>query len=118
PEKTRMTDAVFRAMEREVKVYSSPHRSAEPENGKTLSLKVGDFNVDYPWAFVLVEPAEAVYEVALHDPDGKDEHAYQERGEYLYRTIDDDSDRRSLSSRIQAHAITRTLVVGGADRRH
>jgi hypothetical protein len=114
PEKQHMLDAVVRTMQREVTVYSPPRTPAELGNPKTVTFIIGDFNVDYPWVYVFVEQPEAVYELALHDPDGRDEAAYQSRSEYLYRTIESKSERDRLIPKIRAQGITRTIVLRDA----
>jgi hypothetical protein len=110
-EKQHMLDALVGTMQRVLTFYIQHQVPGQLKYPKRLILRISNFNVDYPYAYVLVDPMRELYEVALHEPDGKDENAYQQRAEYFYRAIMTESERRRLMPKIQAHGITRAIVL-------
>lgn len=84
PEKIRMRDLVVNSVKEQLS-WNVVHRREELP--PSVTLVVGDFNVEDPNAFVLVEEQQRVYEVYLFDPAEPTNPKYRE-GPFLVLPIE------------------------------
>lgn len=110
-EKQRMLDKVVQA------VQATLASAAPTESGSRypahVKLTVANFNVDYPYAYVLVEEPQLLFSVALHDPNDSDEAAYQ-AGDYWVGQQYGKQKLARITPNIRVHGITRTIVLHDA----
>lgn len=70
-----------------------------------ITLVISDFNIDYPWVFVLVEDNNKLYRVTLHDPQDYD----KIEDEYLF---DEEYNKSNeLLTKIRKHGIIRKITL-------
>ncbi len=79
PQKELMVKTVVSTMKMLLNGYSRDGISKYPPEVKIV---IADFNTDYPYTYVLVEPAKELYTVVFHDPEDYDNDEYGRDGEY------------------------------------
>ncbi len=79
PQKEQMVKTVVSTMKMLLNGYSRDGISKYPPEVKIV---IADFNTDYPYTYVLVEPAKELYTVVFHDPEDYDNDEYGRDGEY------------------------------------
>jgi hypothetical protein len=76
-----------------------------------VTLLIGDFNIDYPWTYVLVEPISRVYKVILHDVSAYDDDRYVLTGKYPITEESIVPGAKDFLARIREHTLIRKLVL-------
>jgi hypothetical protein len=74
-----------------------------------VTLIIADFNIDYPYTYILVEPVNKVYSVTLHDPQDYDSDEYEREGEYPFG--EEYSVSKELLEKIKKHGIIRKIIL-------
>jgi len=58
-----------------------------PGHPVEFTLTIANFNVDYPYTYVLVEPSREFFRVRLHDFSDSESGEYEKEGQYPYEQI-------------------------------
>jgi hypothetical protein len=74
-----------------------------------VTLIIADFNIDYPYTYIMVEPVNEVYRVTLHDPQNYDSDEYEREGEYPFG--EEYSVSKELLEKIHKHGIIRKITL-------
>ena len=75
-----MVKTVVSTMQKLLNNYASRGLAKYP---KEVKIIIADFNMDYPFTYVIVEPVKEVYMITLHDWDNYDSDEYERDGYYL-----------------------------------
>jgi len=78
-------------------------------NTTKLKMVIANFNVDYPSTYVLIEPGNTVYSVALHDAQDYDSHLFEREGAYPADV--DEEPSAELVSRIKKNGIVKEINI-------
>jgi hypothetical protein len=121
-EKDRMMENVAASMRQALHGFADHPAEGLPQYPNEVRLVIGDFNVDYPYTYVLVEEPPELYRIALHDPDGDADadDTYQREGKYIVgeavtgTNLSEEDIKEAtarLTAKIRAHGIPRTIVL-------
>jgi hypothetical protein len=110
-EKDRMVSNVVATIRQLLRWAVEHPTETLPAYPDEVHVAIADFNVDYPDTYVLVEGTNQVFGVALHDPDGKDEPAYQQSANYAVSQEHGKENLARLIPKIRTHGIGRTIVL-------
>ena len=66
-------------------------------------LIIADFNIDYPYTYVIVEPDLKDFLVTLHDIQDYDSEAFEREGSYPFNVLYEISDQ--IEKKIREHGI-------------
>ncbi len=108
PRKEVLIDAIAKTIQKMLRRYAAEGRRVYPER---MTLLIANFNLDYQFTFVIVEPINAVYSVALHDWDDYQGDEYGRDGEVLTgeRTMDVFS--KETLREVRRHGIVREITI-------
>jgi hypothetical protein len=121
-EKDRMMANVVASVQRALEGFAARRAGGFPPYPNQVHVLIADFNIDYPNTYVLIEEPLEFYSVALHEPNGTDEKAYQREGNYIAGSAitgtlseeDIRAEEARLAGLIRAHGIPRTIVLRDA----
>lgn len=106
--KELMVKTVVSTMKMLLNHYASKGIAKYPPEVKII---IADFNTDYPFTYVLVEPVKEVYRITLHDWNNYDSDEYERAGEYPTGEASMDAISDSGLSEIRSHGIVRTIAI-------
>lgn len=109
PQKERMVETVVSTMRIQMSDYV---RRGFVKYPKEITIVIADFNVDYPWTYVLVEgPGKLYYWVILHSGRDYDSDQWEREGEYPFTSIEIEPVDKSRLAKIRRHGIRRKIVL-------
>ncbi len=109
PKKELMVKTVESTMQKLLNHYASRGLAKYP---KEVKIIIADFNMDYPFTYVIVEPVREVYRITLHDWDNYDSDEYERDEEYptgeaTMKSISDEG-----LAEMRNHGIIRKIAIG------
>lgn len=107
PLKERMVATVVSTMERGLNRL----RGVGDRYPREVELVIADFNVEYPSTYVLVEPANQLFMLTLHDPQDYGSGQYERDGEYPFSYLVVKPHLAELLNKIRRYAIRRHIVL-------
>ncbi len=112
PKKELMVKTVISTMRKLLNNFASGGIAKYP---KEVKLIIADFNMDYPFTYVIVEPVKEVYIIRLHDWDNYDSDEYERDGDYPIgaATMKSISDRglSEIYNEMRSHGIVRKIAI-------
>jgi hypothetical protein len=108
PELTPRYDLPSKQKERMLDAIISTMRQAGAASADS-ELLIGSFNVDYPYAYVMV-PSQDIYVLTLHDFQDYENDEYGKES-YAWNSIDDENSLKILRPKIRLHSIVRKLTL-------
>lgn len=106
PQKELMINTVVKTMQKNLNMFVSMGIAKYP---KEVTLIIADFNIDYPYTFVLVEQTKEVYIVTLHDTQNYDSDEFELEGQYPFGQVYDKWN--GLLEKISKHSIFRKIIL-------
>jgi hypothetical protein len=110
PEKTRMIETVVSTMQKQLGAYRRQGIESYPSE---VSIIIADFNVDYPYTYVLVnKPGSSELDVVtLHDYDDWESDKYERDGAYPLVNRRIGPEHKELLAKIQKNGIARKIII-------
>lgn len=85
-------------------------------NSTRVKLMIANFNVDYPSTYVLIEPSNKVWVVALHDLQDYYSHTFEKVGAYPANEVLEPSAVEVLIPRIKKNSIVKEIDIEGGGK--
>ncbi|MFZ0929599.1 MAG: hypothetical protein WAN11_13425 [Syntrophobacteraceae bacterium] len=103
PKKEMMIDSIISTVKY---ILSIPREGREASRIQEVTLTIADFNIDYPYTYVLVEPIGEVFTLALHDPKNYDSVV---DGHTIYRWVESYRTPDTTIEKIREHGIVKKI---------
>lgn len=115
PQKELMLRTIVATMEKRLSFFVKAGLAKYPQE---LTLIIGNFNVDYPSTYVLVEPSDQtngfdaeLYDLTLHDAQDYDSDRFERQGEYPLGEVRIRPEQKQLLQKIRERGIKQKIAL-------